>query len=317
MPEADPKSQKKWPLIILLLVLAAPFLWWGLEVMDPNQRPLNLYGRAVDQDGMAVSGATVELHYTHFNPLSPWYHIGQGHRFLRTDSQGFFKVSGLRGYSLSIQLSKEGYVASKSNFSGAYYAFVNDPPIADPAKPVTYLLQKSGTPVPLISHGLGHVLPKDGTPLFLDLLTFKTDSPNPDLKIQSWGDESHKREHDGKFDWRLRIEVLNGGGLKSTEEEFAYTAPETGYVNSAEMSSSITNKPWISRSARNYYLKLRDGHLYGQMKFVMTVNGENFCSIQAFLNPSGSRNLESNSGLHFNDMEMYNDYISTHPQAAK
>lgn len=290
--------------------------------MEHDQVPLDFYGRAVDQNGVGVADATVKLGYTHFDLTVPqYYFLGEGSRTLKTDAQGFFRVSGLKGYDLTFKVSKVGYLSSKRNFPGAKYAnaATGGDFTPDLSKPVVYLLWKKTAPVTLIHYAGCYVLRRDGTPVFVDLLTGETNSANPDLKIQSWVDDSKeiKLKNHGKFDWRVRIEMLNGGGLKPTDDEFAYTAPETGYVDSAEAGCSIsdTNKPWSSGWKQTYYVKLRGGSRYERMPFEMVPGGGNYCAIDPFLNPTGSHNLEPDNT--FINLEQYNNYLAAHPQAAK
>lgn len=292
--------------------------------MEHGQVPLNFYGRAVDQNGVGVADATVQLGYTHFDLTVPqYYFLGEGSRTLKTDAQGFFRVSGLKGYDLTFQVSKEGYLTSKRNFPGAKYAnaATGGDFTPDLSKPVVYLLQKKTAPVPLVSYVRNYVLRRDGSPVFVDLLTGETNSANPDLKIQSWVNDAKeiKIKNHGEFDWRVRVEMLNGHGLQATDDEFAYTAPETGYVDSAEVGYSLsdTNTPWNGGWKQTYYLKLRGGSMYGRMEFQMIPSDDNFCEIRPVLNPSGSRNLEPDETLHLHTIQDYKDYIAAHPQAAR
>jgi len=288
--------------------------------LEHDQVPLSFYGRAVDQDGAGVDGATVTLTYTHFDLTVPQYHfLGEGSRSMKTDQQGFFTVSGIKGYGLAIKVSKEGYLASKRNFPGANYVHVAKPFSPDLSKPVVYLLRKKGVPVPLVSSVRNYVLRRDGAPLSVDLMTGETNGTNPDITIQLWVDDTRRHGNSGRFDWRAKVEVLNGGGLETTDEEFGYTAPGDGYVDSAELGYSIsdTNKPWSDAASQTYYLKLRGGSMYGRMELQMVPGGDHFCLIRSSLNPSGSRNLESDGTLRFRDVEEYNRYIAAHPQAAK
>jgi len=150
-------------------------------------------------------------------------------------------------------------------------------------------------------------------------MTGETNGTNPDITIQLWVDDTRRHGNSGRFDWRAKVEVLNGGGLETTDEEFGYTAPGDGYVDSAELGYSIsdTNKPWSDAASQTYYLKLRGGSMYGRMELQMVPGGDHFCLIRSSLNPSGSRNLESDGTLRFRDVEEYNRYIAAHPQAAK
>jgi hypothetical protein len=289
-----------------------------LKVMEREQVPLDFYGRVVDEAKQGVAGAKVRVSASEFNLLKPEdMFLGAKKLTLETDSEGNFSVRGLRGYSLVIRVEKEGYFTSSRNPSG--FNYVGDPKEnfrSHPSHPVIFQLQKKGAVEALIhTRGKGYVIPRDGTPVFVDLFESKTNSAFADLKVQAWTDEGNK-DKNYRYDWQVRIEVIDGG-IQERIGEFAYLAPESGYATSYELNypTSLGNA-WSDDVAKSFFLQLRGGQTYGRLDFRMIAHGDHFCRLQAWLNPSGSRNLEPDPSLLFPNMDAYNRYLAKQKQTS-
>lgn len=281
------------------------------EDIKKSQVPLDFYGRVVDQNGNGVAVARIRFSYVHFDPLQP-FELFRGHseRSLTSDNSGNFAIRGIKGYGFMIEVDKDGYEASKSNFRGASIVGGPDKPVkADPSSPMIFHLRKKGQAEPLVYFEKGYRLTRDGTPKFINLVTGRTNDPNADLKIQAWTDEGRK-DKDSQYDFRVRIEVVNGG-LVESQQEFDYIAPETGYVDSYEINSPASlGSKWNKWPVRKFLLKLRDGELHGKIVFTMIAGGDHGCIIEVWLNPSGSRNLEPDPNLLFPNLDAYNRYMA-------
>jgi hypothetical protein len=287
------------------------------KVMEREQVPLNFYGHVIDENGVGVSGASVKVTYTHFDLTVPQYWFRETSSFtMQTDVQGFFTIKGLKGYGLSTDVSKDGYFASTNNFRGAEYVhpargYEFTP---DPSKPVVFRLRKKGVAEPVIQRSKYYLLPRNGSPVLIDLVTGGTNSPTPDLKVQAWTDDSHK-DTQFRYDWRVRVEVINGGVVERTDE-FQYAAPEQGYETSFEWLYPQSRDDWRNKAETSLFAKLRNGEMYARLEFQMTATGDHFCTIKSFLNPTGSRNLEPDPKLLFPDMESYNRYVAKQKQTS-
>jgi hypothetical protein len=288
------------------------------EDIKRSEIPLDFYGRVVDENGDGVAGARIRFSYVHFDPLQPFELFrGHGERSLTSDNEGKFSIRGVRGYSFMVEVNKDGYEASLRNFRGASIVGGPDKPVkTDATSPMIFHLRKKGAAEPLVYFERSYRLARDGTLKLIDLLTGRTNSPTADLKVQAWTDEQHK-DKEFRYDFRVRIEVMNGG-LVESQEEFDYMAPETGYSNSYEINSpaSLGDK-WLERPVRRFLLQLRDGSIYGRMAFQMIPGGDHFCNIRVWLNPSGSRNLEPDPNLLFPNLDAYNRYMAKQKQVSK
>jgi len=289
------------------------------QAMEREQVPLDFFGRVVDETGQGVAGSVVQVSSSHFDLLRPDdLSLGGEKLTVQTDSQGDFSIKGLRGYSLVIRVGKEGYFTSSRNPSG--FNYVGDPKLnfrADPQKPVIFrLVQKKGAE-PLLYHRYkAYKLPHDGNQLFVDLVTARTNSPDPDLKVQLWTDEKSK-DSNFRYDWRVKVEVIDGG-IQESQEEFDFIAPETGYSPFVELEYPRSlGDNWKRNTRRKFLLKLRGGRIYGRMTFGVVPGGERFCEVEAWLNPSGPRNLEPDPNLQFSNSDAYNAHMAKQKQATK
>jgi hypothetical protein len=290
-----------------------------LKALEREQVPLDFYGRVVDENGNGVAGATVQVSASQFNILKAADMFVEAKKMtLQTDPRGNFSVTGLRGYSLVIHVEKEGYFTSSKNPSG--FGYVGAPKQnfrGNPQEPVIFQLRRErGAEALVHPRGKGYAIPRDGTPVFVDLLAGTTNMAVTDLKIQAWTSDGIKDEK-YRYDWRARFEVIDGG-LQETRGEFDFMAPEDGYEAVYEMDFPRSRgKDWRSDVAKNFFIISRNGQVYGRIHLRMIAGGDHFCWIEAWLNPSGSRNLEPDPKLLFPNIDAYNRYMAKQKQVAK
>jgi hypothetical protein len=103
-------------------------------------------------------------------------------------------------------------------------------------------------------------------------------------------------ERSSRYDWSYRIEGINGG-VKETQDEFMYTAPESGYQTAYEKSFAAKQGDWTDRLKKNFYIRSRGGTIYGRLEveIVPVYQDKSVFSIVYAVNPKGSRNLENGS----------------------
>ncbi|PWU15467.1 MAG: hypothetical protein C5B50_15315 [Verrucomicrobia bacterium] len=262
------------------------------RAQDEWRTPIEFYGRVVDEVGNPIQGAQIKFTC---NDLST---NGTSSYSADSDGQGSFSISGIKGKLLTARVSKSGYYTSRSDNDSFYYAGQDVNFVPDANRPVVFHLRRNGKLEPLIAVTGSTSIPRDGKPVGLSLTQAKAVSEeSAELVIQCWTDDVGKRPGQ-RFDWRCRLTVP-GGGLQEITEEFPFLAPETGYQMSTEinMRASLGNE-WRDKAARSYFLKLGNGD-YARIEFEMIPYGEHFALLQSYLNPSGSRNLESDVNVHF------------------
>lgn len=143
----------------------------------------------------------------------------------------------------------------------------------------------------MIRYDKSFVMPKDGTPVLIDLPAGKVVASSQNaVQVEAWINDSEKIDR-WKFNWKCRVSVPNGG-LQIYDEVFPFLAPEENYVLEEVIDMPATNNPsWSNQARRNYYIRTADGK-YGRMVFTMVPAGDHFCELNLYFNPTDSRNLE-------------------------
>jgi len=204
---------------------------------------------------------------------------------------GGFSIQNISGKLLRVTVSKEGYYSYQPNGAFFYYAGENQNFVPDASRPVVFYLREKGAGTNLIHYDKSFSLSRDGTPILIDLPSGTVVSSGGDsLKVEGWTYDNQKKEG-SKYDWKCRVSVP-GGGLQTNDEEFPFLAPESDYVVEDIIDMPVTNTvQWSYIVRRQYYVRTADGN-FGRMIFTMVAGGGNFCEINLYFNPSGSRNLE-------------------------
>jgi hypothetical protein len=144
-----------------------------------------------------------------------------------------------------------------------------------------------GKPASLIRLEQSSRIPKDGTPVMLDLMTGRS-FPSGNFRIQVW---TEAPEGGRKFNWRCQITVP-GGGLIERKGQFDFKAPEDGYTEIVEIEMPATSEEWSSQEQREFFVKLPDGR-YARVNLTMIAGGNHYFLLESYLNPAlGDRNLE-------------------------
>ena len=253
--------------------------------------PISFYGKVVDQYGLPVSEANVKLS-SNDKPLG-----GNPSEYSRnTDANGLFSISGIVGLTLAVEVSKPGYrvmppVDNKTASSGIFeygLSSAKGPYQANRNAPTIFTLHKYGQLVALKKVGEKNFkVARDGTPLsiFLD--------NNHQIVIRCINTELNRPAGQREYDWRLEINVLNGG-LIIRKDSFVFEAPESGY-QSGEIINMPTSLPigqWRDSVQRSYFIQFND-NTFARVNLDMQAGGDHFVVWESFLNPTpGSRNLE-------------------------
>ena len=247
--------------------------------------PISFYGKVVDQDGDPVPDASVG-----YSALDKFMAPGTGYTG-KSDASGLFSISGIKGARLSINVRKEGYyfIDGKSNaafsYGGGSDGYFAEPPTKD--NPAIFVLHKMGTTESLVRAEQSARIPKDGTPVTVNLMTGRL-SPNGNLRVEA---RTEAPVGGRRFTWRCRVTVP-GGGLADRTGQFEFEAPEDGYQESVEFGMRHDAEQWTSDQQRDYFVKLPDGR-FARINFRMIAGGNHYFVMESFLNPKpGSRNLE-------------------------
>ncbi|HEY5747867.1 MAG TPA: carboxypeptidase-like regulatory domain-containing protein [Chryseolinea sp.] len=251
--------------------------------------PVNFYGKVEDQYGNPVPGAKVTY------SLADSFGAPSSKRTVTSDDRGLFSLVGVRGAGVFVSVAKQGYAEinkqSSGNFSfGMPYDPQRDRPTPTKEKPAVFVLRKKAKAEPMVAVNRSTLIPRDGTPVEVSLSTGRpVAAGSGDLKIEYWTADGQK-DANRRYDWHCRFSVP-GGGLVKRGSQLAQEAPIDGYQPYAEVWMPATTPAWTETFDENYFLKLGNGN-YARAHLIMVAGGDHFVSIIAYLNPSGSRNLE-------------------------
>jgi hypothetical protein len=208
-----------------------------------------------------------------------------------SDASGSFSLTGIKGKAMTVKVGKEGYYSYQPVGLAFNYAGENHNFVPDSANPVIFRLKKKGVAEPLVRFKKSFSVPRDGTPIEIDLLTGRqSSSGDANLRVECWTqDQGAPRLR--QYDWKCRISVA-GGEIEPYTEQFPFWAPEADYKSSDEIDMTVKpDQPWQSDVERHYFVRTANGR-YGRLIFGMVAGGDHFCVVESYFNPSGSRNLE-------------------------
>jgi hypothetical protein len=255
--------------------------------------PVNFYGLCIDQNNKPIPGVKIAMDVRHLEYLpavgqyakypSKEFTTGPDGRFEWSDSDDTGDVLSLddvekTGYVLSTKAPKH-FGAQSGNFSN----------------PVILKMWKKGKSQNLISHGLSRVgVPVDGSEVQFDLFN--------GVRVQSGGQIIMRIKRDPqvlppghpRYNWSADLEIPNGG-LIASDDDFMYSAPESGYQETYEIEMSKDSEGWKSSLDQNFYIELDNGKYFGSLTVhLLTFHSPPpvILNLEIVINPDGSQNLE-------------------------
>ncbi|HTB79776.1 MAG TPA: hypothetical protein VK717_02695 [Opitutaceae bacterium] len=262
-----------------------------------NTKNIEFYGKVIDQDRHPLADVSVYATAIYHSAVSE----GENKTETKTDAQGLFSFHDMKGRTLGIGLDKAGYEygGDKGPFQYTDLVSKEEHFHPDANSPVIFVMYKLRGAEPMIHGEKYFKLPHDGTPIRIDLLTGK--------QVENGGDILIAMKHDvwpngiipvqRKFNWSANIAPINGGVVESTQR-LMYLAPEDGYIPALTFNYNSDTPGWTSGVDESFYLKTRN-NIYSrvsiQLRAVAKVPSRTGISVEWWLNPSGSRNLEYDS----------------------
>jgi hypothetical protein len=256
-----------------------------------NKKPMDTYGKVVDQDGQPVADAKV------CGFLGFVY--GSEEHDTTTDAQGNFHFSRLRGTGFGIFPEKEGYEFNREIWFAAN-AERPDNYLPDPKNPWIIHMWKLRGGEPM-NHALTYsFVPWDGNFKQFDLYKSQMDEAwnhhplgtNGELMVRVTRGIAFTNNGIQEFNWTATLEITNGG-LLAFNDPYPYIAPSEGYQTSVTLDGPTNFVDWGNGLRQGYYFKSKGGQVYGRMIIRMGA-GKNYASFDAeiYANPNNSRNLE-------------------------
>jgi hypothetical protein len=247
--------------------------------------PIRFYGRVVDEHLRPVPNAKIHFQW---NDISP---RGTSERETASDVQGLFSLTGVNGKGVLVRVTKEGYYTSvetnrmsyefASPYEDSYY-------LPNPDEPVLFRLRTRGEAQQLVVRSAKTIIPYgEGKTTRIDLLN-GDESPNGELIVTV--SKPDGRQVHFPYDWRISISIPNGG-LREHTDEFAFQAPEDGYLPGMDYSCHAENGMKGVALEKKLYFVFDQPRKYGNLN-LRTDGNSRYVFIDYVLNPSGSRNLE-------------------------
>jgi hypothetical protein len=239
----------------------------------------------VDQYGTPVVGAMVKgnVMTESLATSKEETHITQ------TDQNGFFQFTGLHGTSFGMAPSKAGYEwASRGK---ACQMPVGEKTAIDNPAVLTMWKLRGAEPIKHIV--FESQIPYDGTSATFNLQVGKK-TGDGDLRITLLRSPLEIKPgllH--PYDWDVRIEFINGK-IIGESDPYPYWAPENGYQMFFETGMNSIDRPWRPEFIQNFYFKNSQGQC-GRMSVNLSTSSKDLetgITIEAWINPSGSQNLE-------------------------
>lgn len=256
------------------------------------EQPIYLYGLIVDQFGHPIKDASIRLGLHD----KPWEN---GSDFSRvSDSNGRFSIKDLRGAALNVEVLKEGY------YNGDESRRVFKPgELSSDMAPFVFILYKKGVAEPVIYHSVAAVrLSKNIAGAHFDFnngrfLELSDGRGGMFVEIDSSSGLGY-----GRY-WRYSI-TIKGGGLIKRTHEFAFSAPESGYVESIAGEYGGQPSPdskWRSSFSEEYFAILPD-NTRARFKIELGSKRSNYIRISDLIyNPDPkSINLEFDPAMAIN-----------------
>lgn len=263
--------------------------------IDAFRKPISFHGLVVDQHGNAVPDADVTF-AANDKPLGD-----RPSEYMRkTDSAGSFSITGISGLTLSVEVSKPGYVVippadNKVTSSGVFeygLSSIRGPHQPRAESPVRFTLHKPATPEPLVKISRRNFrMARDGSPLTIPL----DQGQMHQVILRCWNSDASRPQGQRQYDWRLEVAVPTGGLIQRTDA-FNFEAPKDGYVtgDTIEMPASLPVGKWRGMAERAYFIRFNDG-VFARASLEIHAGGDHFVVWESFLNPKmESRMLEGN-----------------------
>lgn len=262
------------------------------QTLEAQNKPIEVWGKVVDQDGASLSGVKVQAAFGHFVWPPEQYPNGVTSGLeLLTDANGQFHIQDNSATGVGVVLQKNGYEQESPKGSG--YALGSGGGTKD--NPVVLRMWGTNILQKLVAGGNHfHIVP-DGRPYFINLTDGTiSESEGGDLKV--WIQYTNQVVRSQLYDWSAGINAINGGLLEETNLDFdsMFVAPKDGYMPSFHFDQQILGGQSGSTGGK-FYLMLKNGQEYGRMQFDLIAPYDaripGLIRFSYAINPSGSRIL--------------------------
>lgn len=258
------------------------------KIQEAWRTPIEFYGIVVDQSNNPVAGASIQFVCSDLSKTGTSYYNAE------SDANGMFSLTGVLRKGISVQVSKEGYYASRRDRDSFEYAFNGGNNfVPDAGNPVIFHLHKKGQGAQLTTSAYGMrddfpvLVPRDGTPVNVDLIERKTDVSG-DLQLSQIKPDWSQLQQATNWSFHMN---LSDGGFVGEDDAFQFEAPETGYESTIDLNFVKGEPGWETQMATNYYIVFGQPPKYGWLHIDANI-AQQTVFLKYAINPTGSRNLE-------------------------
>lgn len=258
-----------------------------------NHKDIEFYGKVVDQEGTPLPDVAVYASVLYNTGITS----GMAKSETKSNAQGLFSISGMKGRTLGLSLDKPGYEydGEKGPFHFTELVGAKDRYTPDQKNPVILVMWKLQGAEPMVQFDRrSFKLPADGALVRINLATGKQVTDGGDLVIET----KHALAEPGKwlqrYPWSVSISAPGGGLIESTSRRM-YQAPESGYATVLSYQETGKEESYKGQFDRRFYVKTGTGRYARLIVDLSTQTNPQYPStigIIWWLNPSGSRNLE-------------------------
>ena len=263
-----------------------------------NHRPIEFYGKLIDQSGIPVGGAKV---FADVMVAKAWM-AGKGEfHYTATDENGLFTYKGIEGRDIAFGFEKPGYEYRTDRSKMALFKYSLLTPAGerhhpDPGAPVIFTIWKLTGPESLIRGDKFLGIKADGTPFTVDLVKGrKCEGRLGDGDLVVAISQPPQIAVGQRFDWSFSIEAIGGGLIEAVDPQYLNEAPVEGYKPQMSQEVKATDRDWSEVVRKTFYVKSRNGNQFARVIAEIHANyqGAAVFSVRYLLNPRpGSRNLE-------------------------
>ncbi len=262
-------------------------------------RRIEFYGQVVDQSGVPVAEATVDLsvRWTAEPVVGDTEDLVKNVK-AKTDAQGKFVVKGMSGSLLTIDaITKPGYEAPDPIGGGYWYSTYAGNELFTPHadQPEILKIWKLSGAEKVIAKDMAAQVAYGADPVCFDLVKGKTAKTGGDLCVAVQRQAPVAGQD--RYAWSVALRAPSGG-LIVTSDKFLYRAPATGYQSELTLETTADQPNWSPVRTVSVYLKTRNGGAFARAVIDIGTSADSrpWCavSVRSFLNPSGSTNLEYN-----------------------
>jgi hypothetical protein len=251
-------------------------------------KPIEFYGKVVDENDQPVEGAAASFLYNRFS--SP---AGSFHTNSVSDTNGLFSISGLTGSTLSVDVEKNSYYpvksANENHFDYLTHA-ASQPFAPDANNPIVFHLRKRKIGAELITsqNGMRPNLTisglKDGSIKRVDFFNHQVGNEGQ-LELSAIKPAPGQPQSE----WSFRLSIPDGGLLEENDE-FPFEAPESGYTPKIDFHFRAGDTNWTTTLQKHFYVKFGQPPKYGWVSIDSAIDRGTY--LRYAINPDGSRNLE-------------------------